>query len=177
MQIIKLSKKNNVLWENIFCFICNKNRVIINKVILWAFLQEKRLVTEGIMLYSQKYFLHYLLYVLLENTGCNNTLWILWNKLHIWRAFESPQEEACWFQLAVCCFTLWVLELVIPRMKRVWGALFCSSHCAISLYDSFVPSKHWLPHSKSPFSLWGVADIPHLLGLSQIPVKQGGKWP
>lgn len=102
---------------------------------------------------------------------------LLESKLHVRRAFESPQEGACWFQLAVCCFTLWVLELVIPRMKRVWGALFCGSHCAISLYDSFVPSERWLPHSKSLFSLWGVADIPHLLGLSQIPVKRDRKWP
>lgn len=92
--------------------------------------------------------------------------------------FENPQEEACWFQLAVCCFTLWVLELIIPSMKRVWGALFCSPHCAINLYDSFVPSKHWLPHSTGTIlTLRCSWDIPHLLGLSLIPVRQDRKWP
>lgn len=123
-----------------------------------------------------------------RNTSLINThLWTSAAKIHSYlkhkstkptstKIFEKAQEEACWFQLAVCCFTLWAMELVIPSMERVWGALHCSSYCAISLYDSFVPSKLWLPHSSGTIlALWGAAEV-HLLELSWIPVGQGRKW-
>lgn len=155
-QIIQLSKTSGVLWRNIVCFICNKN---IQP--LWATPSQDKGWCLRLLRCAYVTKILTTLFILHIAPGHQPQQYIfLSNKLHIGRTFESAQEEACWFQLAGCCFTRWVLELVIPRMKRGWGALFCSSHCAISLYGSFVPSKHWLPHSESRFSLRGVADIP-----------------
>lgn len=80
-----------------------------------------------------------------------------------WQILEWAEREACWFQLAVCCFTLWAMELVIPRMERVWGAELRCSHRAISLYDSFIPTKRWLPHSPATVLAPRAAAEVHLL--------------
>lgn len=162
------------------CFFCNEKVNIqwlgIRNQIFWSPLKGQRLVRS----LHRTYILTILnaLFIFKHGHKLQEYILLLCNGLHIRHTFENPQEEACWFQLAVCCFTLWVLELIIPSKKRVWGALFCNPHCAINLYDSFVPSKHWLPHSTGTIlTLRCSWDIPHLLGLSLIPVRQGRKWP
>lgn len=133
MVVIKILIKD---FRNFVSFVI-KHTVTVNNVIFWTSSQDKGWWLRLLCCTYITKILNTLFIILIAQGHKLKQYTFHWNKFHIWRTFESPQKEACWFQLAVCCFTLWVLELVIPRMKRVvWGTLFCSSHCAISLYPA-----------------------------------------